>query len=169
MDSALGEYRKALSIDAHAPAALLGTVVADLSANKLEEAIVVDGIALADRPLDPQLNLLMAEILAAENQFDQARPYLEKCLSSPPELQSRVHYLLGRANAEDGNTEEAIHQFELAMPADKDGSLHYQLSRLYRKVGKLAQAQQAEQEAKVLIRHRDENAAIAVREATGHD
>jgi tetratricopeptide (TPR) repeat protein len=169
MESALSEYRKALAIDAHDPAALLGMVVGDLSANKLEEAAIMDRTALADRPLDPQLNLLMAEIFVAEDQYDQARPYLEKCLSSPPELQSRVHYLLGRADAEDGNTEEAIRQFEMASPGDKDGSAHYQLSRLYRKMGKVAQAQQAEAEAKVLIQHRHANAAVAVREATGLD
>jgi tetratricopeptide (TPR) repeat protein len=167
MDSALSEYKKALAIDAHDPAALMGAAVADLSGGRLDEAASMDQIALADRPLDPQLNLLMAEILAARNQYDQAKAYLAKCLDAPPELQPRVHLLLGRADSEEGKTEEAIRQFELALPGDEDGSIHYQLSRLYRKTGNLAQAQKAEAGAKALIKKRDANAAIAVREASG--
>lgn len=167
MDNALSEYRKALAIDAHDPAALMGTAATDLATNNLDEAAAADRIALADRPLDPQLNLLMAEVLAAKNQYEQARPYLEKCLSAPREMQSRVHYLLGRASQEDGETAEAIHQFEMALNGDKDGSAHYQLSRLYRRIGKVAEAQQTEAEAKALIGRRDAHATIAVREAKG--
>jgi tetratricopeptide (TPR) repeat protein len=167
-DAAIGEYKKALAIDPHDPPALIGVVAADLSAGKLEEAAAMDATALADRPLDPQLNLWMAEVLAAENHYEQARVYLAKCIGGPPELQLRVHYLLGRADALDGDTEEAMRQLELALPADEDGSIHYQLSRLYRKAGKLPLAQKTEAEAKALIQKRDANAAIAVREATGN-
>jgi tetratricopeptide (TPR) repeat protein len=167
MDSALSEYRKALAIDPHDPAALMGSVVADLASGNLDEAIATDTTALVDRPLDPQLNLLMAEIFASRHQYDQAKPYLTKCMSAPPELQSRVHLLLGQTDTEDGKTEEAIRQFEMALPGDEDGSTHYQLSRLYRKIGNVAQAQKAEAEAKSLISKRRANAAIAVREAIG--
>jgi hypothetical protein len=55
----------------------------------------------------------------------------------------------------------------MALPGDEDGSTHYQLSRLYRKIGNVAQAQKAEAEAKSLISKRRANAAIAVREAIG--
>jgi len=166
-DSALGEYKKALAIDAHDQGALMGTVLADLATSKLDDAAATDQVALADQPLDPQLNLLMAEILAAGDHYDQVKTYLAKCANAPPELQPRVHLLLGRADARDGETEEAIRQFELALPGDQDGSIHYQLSRLYRKTGKVAQAEKAEAGARALIRQRDVNAAIAVREATG--
>jgi tetratricopeptide (TPR) repeat protein len=164
-DSALGEYKKALAIDARDPGALMGATLANLSIAHLGDAETLDQTALADRPLDPQLNLLMAEILAAQNRLDKMQPYLAKCRTAPAELQPRVHLLLGRVAAQDGKTEEAIAQFKLAIPGDRDGSIHYQLSRLYRKTGNVAQAEKAEAEAKVLIKQRYMNAMTVVREA----
>ena len=165
-DSALGEYQRALSVDAHDPSALLGAALASLSANRLDEAAAFDRTALSDRPLDPQLNLLMAEILDAGNHSDQMGAYLAKCTDAPPELQPRVHYLLGRVYAQEGKTAEAIEQFALVLPGDKDGSIHYQLARLYQKAGNTAEAQKLLAQAKALIGKRDVNAAIVVREAT---
>jgi tetratricopeptide (TPR) repeat protein len=165
-DSALAEYKKALAIDAHDPGALMGAVLANMGVGQVKEAEAMDQVALADRPLDPQLNLLMAETLAAQNQLDQAKPYLAKCAAAPPELQSRVHLLQGRVAALEGKTEEAITQFKLAIPGDQDGSIHYQLSRLYRKTGNVAQAERTEAEAKALIKQRYTNAMTAVREVT---
>jgi tetratricopeptide (TPR) repeat protein len=164
-DSALNEYKKALAVDAHDPAALLGAAAAFLSLGNFEEAASMDRIALDDRPLDAQLNLLMAEALVARNDFAQAKPYLAKCLVAPPELQLKLHYLLGRVAVEDGDKVEAIRQLELALPGDKDGGMHYILSRLYRETGNLAQSQRALAGAKALIKQRYANAAIAVREA----
>jgi tetratricopeptide (TPR) repeat protein len=166
-DNALNEYGKALAIDAHDPAALMGAAAANLALGKLDEALAMGESALSTRPNDPQMNLLLAETLAAKSQYDQVKVYVAKCLNAPPELQSRVHYLLGRIAVEDGNTDEAIRQFEIAAPGDQDGGIHYQLSRLYRKRGDLAQAQKAEAGAKALIKRHASNAVIAVREATG--
>jgi len=164
-NSALNEYKKALAIDGRDPIALMGAVKAYLFVRNFEEAAAMDQIALDDRPLDPQLNLLMAEILVAKTNFDQAKPYLAKCLTDPAELQLRAHYLLGRVAFEDGDKKEAILQFELALPIDKDGSTHYMLSRLYKEAGNFVQSQKAAEEAKALIKKRDANAAVAVREA----
>jgi tetratricopeptide (TPR) repeat protein len=165
-DGAIIEYKKALAVDDHEPTALFGAAAAYLAAGSLEEAASMGRSALAERPLDPKFNLLMADILAANNNYDEAKPYLAKCADAPPELQPRVHYLLGRAEMEDGNTEAAIRQLEWALPGDDDGSMHYQLMRLYRKNGEPEKAQKAEEEAKALIKKRSANAVIAVREAT---
>jgi tetratricopeptide (TPR) repeat protein len=166
MDNALGEYKKALAIDANDPGALLGTVVADLAGSKLDEAAAMDQSALASRPDDPQLNLLMAEVLAAGDHYSEMRPYLTKCLAGPPELQPRVHLLLGRADAQEGKNDEAIREYLVALPSDQDGSIHFQLSRLYRKTGNVAGAQKAEADAKALLAKRRASAVIEVREST---
>ncbi|MBB5327940.1 tetratricopeptide repeat protein [Tunturiibacter gelidoferens] len=167
MDSALGEYRKALEVDPHDPGALLGSVVADIGTSRLDEAAATDKIALADRPQDAQLNLLMAEVLAANFHYAEARPYLAKCAAGPPEIQPRVHLLLAHADAEEGSTEAAIREYQLALPGDQDGSIHFQLSRLYRKTGNVVLAQKAEDQAKALIAQRRANATIEMREMTG--
>ena len=163
-DNAISEYKRSLALDPHDPAALLGAAAVYLSASQYGEASVLAHQALADRPLDPQSNLLMAEILGAQNHEDEAGSYLEKCSNIAPEFQPRVHYLLGRAASKNGNSQEAISQFELALPGDEDGSIHFQLSRLYRKTGDLARAQKAEAEAKALVARREANAVIGLRE-----
>ncbi len=165
-DSALAEYNKALAIDVHDPAAQLGAAAVYLSLGNAEQAASLAQAGLADRPLDPPLNLLMAESLVARNEFASATPYLEKSLAGPAELLSRVHALLGRVDAADGRTAEAIQQYVLALPSDDDGSLHYQLARLYRKTGDIADAQKAEVAARALIDQRLANATVAIREIT---
>ena len=166
-DNALAEYGKALLIDPHDPAALLGAGATYLSVNRYKEAETAVQRALADRPSDPQTNLLMAEILSAEMHEEEAAPYLSKCANVAPQFQARVHYLLGRVAVKTGNLREAIRQMEFALPGDKDGSMHYQLSRLYRKTGDLAKAQIAESQAKALIAQRDANVGVALREPAG--
>ena len=168
-DNAILEYGKALTIDPHDPAALLGSGAIYLSLNRYEEATAMVQRALVDRPSDPQTNLLMAEILSGGDREDQAGPYLAKCARVPPQFQARVHYLLGRIAVKSGNIQEAIEQMELALPGDEDGSTHYQLSRLYRKAGNLAKAQNAEAQAKALIAQREKNAGIALRDSVANE
>ena len=165
-ESALVEYDKALALDSHDAAALLGAAASQLAASHYQEAAAAAQKALVDKPSDPQLNLLMAEILAAQHREKEAKPYLAKCLNIAPEFQPRVHILLARAAVSDGDLQEAIRQFVLALPGDEDGSTHYQLSRLYRRTGELAKAQAAEAEAKTLVTRRDARATVVVREAT---
>ena len=168
-DSARAEYAKALAIEPDNPEALLGIAASYFAGGKLDEAQASANVALKDRPSDPQLNLLMAEIFDAEGEENHARPFLTHCTNMSPEFQTRVHYLLGRAATEDDDVPTAIHEFELAAPGDIDGKTHYQLSRLYRRLGKMDKAQKAEADAKALIAQRDAKAAVVVREATAPD
>jgi tetratricopeptide (TPR) repeat protein len=139
-DKALAEYQKALALDPHDPAAHLGMAAVYLSIGRPDGTIAAAQAGLADRPDDARLNLLMAEGLVAQHNFVAAKSYLRKSLSAPPELRLRVHALLGRIDADAGNTAEAICQLKLALPGDEDGSLHYQLYRLYLKTGNRAEA-----------------------------
>ena len=168
-DNALAEYGKALAIDPHDPAALLGAGATYLSLRRYPEATAAVQKALADRPSDPQTNLLMAEILSGNDHEDEAAPFLAKSANVAPQFLARMHYLLGRIAVRSGNVPEAIRQMELALPGDEDGSMHYQLSRLYRKAGDPVKAQMAEAQAKALIAQREANAGIALREVmAGH-
>ena len=77
-----------------------------------------------------------------------------------------MHYLYGRAATKAGNLQEAIRQLVMALPGDTDGSIHFQLSRLYRRTGEVQKAQVAEAEAKVLVNRREVNASTALRESS---
>ena len=164
-DKAMSEYKKALAEDAHDPAALKGAILTSVDADRYSEAMAYEQTALADQPLDPELNLLMAELLDQQNDRQQEDLYLKRASGVAPELQPRLHYLLARLDKQEGKTAEAIEQYRLALPGDKDGSMHYQLSRMYRESGNLAAAQQALAEAKVLISKRNADATTVVQEA----
>jgi tetratricopeptide (TPR) repeat protein len=54
-----------------------------------------------------------------------------------------VHALLGSVYAKTDRTQEAIAELKLALSDDKDGHIHYQIARLYLKVGDRNSANEA--------------------------
>jgi tetratricopeptide (TPR) repeat protein len=137
------EYRKALAIHPGDAGAAFGLPLALLAEEKIDEAYRVAQAEMQNHPDDPELNAVMGEILCARNDYYGAEPYLKKSLVSKPELVSHVHALLGKVYAHTDRTQQAIAELKLALPQDKDGSLHYQIGRLYLKIGDREAAQQA--------------------------
>ncbi len=161
-DRALAEYGKALAIDPHDPAALLGSAAASLSENHSDEALTFAKRGLADRPNDPKMNLAAAEALVSQHHFDEAKPHLALCLRSSGDPAAFAHALMGRVAAANGETETAIRELRLGLSTDQDGSLHYQLFRLLRKTGDVAGANAAEAQARALVQQRMEHATTAI-------
>jgi len=137
------EYRKALALRPEDSGALFGLSLALLADGQNDEALRVTRAALEKNPDDPELNAVMGEILCARDDFFGAEPYLKKSLNTKPEFVSRVHALLGNVYAKTNRTQQAIAELKLALASDKDGSLHYQIARLYMKVGDPDSAKQA--------------------------
>ena len=129
------EYRKALSRDPNSRPAQLSLAITLFTELKTEEALQIAKNILAQAPKDPEANLLAAEILVLDHRFQDAEPYLLNCRNLNSDLTPRVHVLLGRVYAETNRTSEAIAEYKLGVVLDEDGSLHYQLARLYRKAG----------------------------------
>lgn len=171
-DSALEQYSKSLAIDPQDAPALMGSAASYLSIGDMENTLTTSKTALANTPKDARLNLIMAEALVNLHRYNDARPYLDQCLASVNDREEnssltsfgpRAHALLGQVEAEAGNIPEAIAEMTLGLSSDQDGSLYFQLSRLYRREGKLAEAQQAVDSAKALIAQRRSRAAIALK------
>ncbi len=137
------EYRKALTLQPEDSGALFGLSLALFADDQAAEAFRVAQAALKKRPDDPEFNAVTGEILCARNDFDGAEPYLKKALRTKPEYVPHVHALLGKVYARTGRTEQAIAEFKLALADDKDGTVHYQIARLYLKVGDRDSAKQA--------------------------
>ena len=137
------EYRKALALAPNDTGALFGLSLALLADNQLDEAFHLAQDALKNNSDDPELNAVMGEILCARDEFSAAEPYLKKSLTTKPEYVSHVHALLGSVYAKTNRTQEAIAELKLALPDDKDGRTHYQIARLYLKVGDRNSAKQA--------------------------
>jgi len=146
------EYRKALALRPEDAGALFGLSLALLADGQNDEALTVAQTALATNPDDPEFNAVMGEILCARDDFPGAEPYLKKSLNTKPEFVSRVHALLGKVYAQTNRTQQAIAELKLALASDKDGSLHYQIARLYLKVGDRDSAAKAFEVSKRLER-----------------
>ena len=158
------EYRKALAVQPGDTGALFGLSLALLADDQIDEAFRLAQAAMAKNPDDPELNAVMGEILCARNDFSGAEPYLKKSLNTKPELVPHVHALLGKVYAQTDRTQEAITEFKLALDADKDGRIHYQIARLYLKVGDRDSAKQAFDESDRIRKQGLTRAAVAMQQ-----
>ncbi len=165
-ERARAEYARALSLDPHDPAALLGTAAAFLAESHPDQALEFARRGLADRPADPKLNVAVAEALMAKHLYDEALPYAQTSLRTPDKSDAFAHGLLGRIAADKGDTATAIRELRLGLPADRDGSLHFQLARALRKTGDVEGAKAAENESRALVALRLTAAETALQSAS---
>ncbi len=160
------EYRQALALRPEDTGALFGLALALLANRQTDEALSLAQAALNKHPDDPELNAVMGEILCARNEYADAEPFLKKSLNTKPEFVSRVHALLGNVYAKTNRTQEAIAELKLALDNDKDGSLHYQIARLYLKVGDRESANQAFEVSQRIQREGLTRATVAMEQGT---
>ncbi len=153
-DDAQAEYSKALAVAPGDVAALFGLASAYLGNNNNEQAIETARLAMVSAPDDAELNLVMAEAMISNNDIAKAEPFLEKGLHAKPQMLPHVHALIGKVYAETGRTREAIEQLKMGASSDEDGSLHYQLARLYRQQSDTQSAAIALEEMKRIKQHR---------------
>jgi len=161
-DDAQAEYQKALALEPDNPAAMLGLATSYLSNNNNDKAMETARTALERSPQDPELNMIVAEAMVAENQFAEAEPFLMKSLNVKPQLLGHVHALTGKVYAETGRTNEAISQLKMGESSDETGSIHYLLARLYRQVGDTKDAAAALDQVKTIRQHRRERGVKTV-------
>lgn len=159
------EYRKALALQPQDVGALFGLSWALLADSKIDDAFGLAQTVWNRNPEDPELNALMGEILCARRDFSAAEPYLKKGLNTKPELVPHVHALLGRVYAATNRTEQGIKEMTLGLSDDKDGRLHYQIARLYLKVGDRGSAKQAFEVSDRLRREGQIRATVALQQS----
>ena len=144
---AAAEYQKALQVQPDFLAARLGLATAYWGAGQQEQALAEARTAVQLSPDDPEAACLLAEILMAKRQYGEASPYLDKAAQSPRVNASRVHALRSRVLMADGKPTEALAELQQALSADTDGSYHYQLAQIYRRLGDPKAAASALQES----------------------
>jgi tetratricopeptide (TPR) repeat protein len=161
-DQAEAEYGKALELAPGDFAALVGMAWAYRYDSKLEAAKSYCELALAQKPGDPELNLLMGEVMVSLSEYEGSELYLHKGLNAKPQMRPHAHALLGKVYAETGRITEAIAEMQVGLEGDEDGSLHYQLAVLYRKTGDMTSFAQMVKQSKALSLARRKRAEIAV-------
>ncbi len=158
------EYRKALTLKPDDTGALFGLSLALLADNQIDEALHQAQAALEKNPGDPELNAVMGEILCARGDFAGAEGYLKKSLNTKPEYVPHVHALLGKVYAQTNRIQQAIAELKLALADDKDGTIHYQIARLYLKVGDSDSAKEAFEVSDRIRRQELTRAAISMQQ-----
>lgn len=161
-DEAREEYSKVLAGSPDSVAGLAGLAATDLADGRLAEAQASAQNALARSPADSEVNLLMGEILVARREYADAEPYLEHSLHARPDLLPRVHALLGQVCARTGRPKEAIKELTHGLASDEDGSVHYQLARLYKAAGNASAAAAAFEKSKQIRARHDALAELAL-------
>lgn len=129
------EYRFALKDKPDAVAGFYGLAESYLDDGDIPDALKMALQGLRLNPGDPELNLLAGESYIQNHQFLQAEPFLVKALRAKSRMLPYVHLMLGEAYEHEGKTLAAIQAFKQGIAADEDGSYHYQLFMLYRKIG----------------------------------
>jgi predicted Zn-dependent protease len=89
---------------------------------------------LREQPTSPELNYLVGDTLLDQQRVEEAIPLLKRAVTQNPKLLP-AHKSLARAELAAGNTTAAISHLKIALPADTDGSLHYQLAHAYQASG----------------------------------
>jgi tetratricopeptide (TPR) repeat protein len=144
------EYKVALNINPNEFAALIGAATNYLQELRIEPAQEMIQRALLQNPSDPEANYIMGEVLFAGHKYSEAESYLKTGLTTRAELIPRIHALLGQVYGSQGDTQRAIEECKLGLPSDDDGSLHYQLGKLYQRTGETKLAAQAFADSKAL-------------------
>jgi tetratricopeptide (TPR) repeat protein len=148
------EYDVALGINPEDFAALLGAATNYLQELKIGPAREMIQKALTQKPSDAEANYIMGEVLIAEHKYSDAEPFLLAGLAAKAQLVPRIHALLGQIYANQGDTKRAILEYKLGLASDDDGSVHFQLGRLYQKAGEADLAADAFATSKALIKRR---------------
>jgi tetratricopeptide (TPR) repeat protein len=144
------EYKIALSINPKEFSALVGAATNYLQELRIDLAHEMIQNALVENPSDAEANYIMGEVLLAEHKYSEAEPYLQAGLAAKAQLVPRIHALLGQIYASEGNTERAIKEYNLGLSSDDDGSVHFQLGRLYQKSGEAKLAAAAFEDSKAI-------------------
>jgi predicted Zn-dependent protease len=165
-DDAEAEYRKAVALDPKNHAARLSLAIVLFTELKTDEAQDIDDSLLTEDSGDPEANFLAGEILVLRNLYGEAEPYLSKCRNLKPEFLPRVHSLLGQVYAATNRIPAAISEYKSGLSTDEDGSIHYQLARLYQKSGDRSAAEAAYRESQRLRRQWDDRAHIALEQGS---
>ena len=100
-------------------------------------------------PLNAEVHALRGDALAQLGRNEEAIQSLKKGLDLNPEL-TQARLLLGKAYRMAGNDTEALRHLEKGASADTDGTVHYQLFLLYRKLRKPEEAKAALQKSQQL-------------------
>lgn len=155
-DVAITHYQEAARLKPTTPAPYLGlgTIYWQTGRNAQAEEALKRALELD--PRNSLANFELGDVCLRMRRYEEAVQYLKKHLALGPGLLV-AHGDLGKAYAALGRDREAIAEFLLALPTDRQGELHFQLHTLYKRQGQPELARQALAESERLRAQAREN------------
>jgi tetratricopeptide (TPR) repeat protein len=165
-EQAENEYKTASTLAPQDAAPLFGLASAYSQDSQSDEALSTAKTALGMSPSDPDLNLLVGEILVSRHEWTEAEAFLNKSLDAKPQALPHVHTLLGEVYEGTGRTQDAISQLKMGLADDEDGTVYYRLGRIYGRLGNKAAADAAMEHVKAIQEGRRQRAVVAVQDSS---
>lgn len=162
-NEAEAEYRKAIELKPLGVSAHFGLAATFYRLFLYDKALPELKTVLQLEPQNPQANFMMADILAFKREFAQAEPYADAALHGAPSNLPFAHALLGKIYGAQGRAPEAIKELQQALPEDHDGSFHYQIAMLYKKIGDERAARRALEQSEALRKTNEKRAEETLR------
>jgi tetratricopeptide (TPR) repeat protein len=134
-DAAEAEYHEVIASGTNEPSAHLGLAHVYYQKSQDEKSLMELQDVFKGDAKNPEASLIMAEIFVKRHRYEEAIPYLKEALRGSPLSVSRVHSLLARCYADQGQYSRALAELKPALPEDTTGIFHYQLYQLYKKLG----------------------------------
>lgn len=142
---AIDEYQKALATNANDPSILERLAEAQFGAGKEDSARAAAEAALKIDPQRMGAKRTLAKIAMQNRDYSAALPYLEELAThNPSDLAGRVE--LGKALAQTGALDQAFENLATALEQgypDENGTLHYLLGTVLKKLGRDSDAERA--------------------------
>jgi tetratricopeptide (TPR) repeat protein len=130
---AIGEYQAAVKLEPGNAELLFELGNSYFKQTQYSLAVASFDGAIRLDPLHAEAHLMRGDALVQLGETEEALKSLNKCLELDPGL-TQAHVLLGKAYSAQGRAAEALAHLERVASTDKDGSLHYQIFLLYRKL-----------------------------------
>jgi len=157
------EYLAVLQVKPSDNGARLGLATTYWKELKFDQALTELQVVLRAYPEDTQASYIIGDILVTRHQYSEARSHLLIAVRGDDESALRAHASLSKVYAAQGDVQSAIKELEIGLPADSDGSLHYQLSRLYDRAGDRQKAALALEQSQALRERQTERARRGVK------
>ncbi len=133
LDSALEEYRRAAELDPMNARYRYLVASALHSRREYGQAIEAFDQAIALDSLNPEAHVLRGEALAQIGRLSESIESIQRGIDLNPNS-SQAHLALGRVHRLAGNDAAALRHLQRGAASDDDGTAHYQLYLLYRKM-----------------------------------
>jgi thioredoxin-like negative regulator of GroEL len=136
---AVAELKAAVTLAPGAPALVFELASAYYAARDYDQALATVAPLLQARPDAPRLLTLAGDSLLELRRPAEAIPLFQRALERDP-ADTKARAALGRAYFQNGDFAAAAPLIEAQLARDEDGSLHVQLARVYRGLGRQDEA-----------------------------